>query len=924
MKNIKGTIRLLCLSVCMMLSSVSVSAQQFTITTVSSVDRLPVSGVNCLMQDEEGYMWYGTNDAGLCRDDGYQVMSFGYNTAPDVMHNSDVLCIIDGGDQRIWFGTREGLYILDKRTYTISKVNDDVDHLRIVRLAKASDNSIWVIASSHIIHLSPAGETLGLYDSMHNGSARTTHEIFVDKDDNVWVAQWKGDLLLKKAGEKEFKIIEGMKGLDAFYIAQDTLSGRYYVGTWGYGIYRIEPDMQTVTPTSIDDGCFASLLIDPRRNIMWATTYNRGVRCFSFFNDDVYEMNTRFDDQLHMPMVTGDIIRDRFGNPWIPGYSVSTFAICYSNNQIDSRKIYANRNSFGMPVITDVIDVKTHAWLLRESGGVVYYDFLKDESEKLEFCSDTAVIAPAPDGDVFVVNKDRNLWRISKKYIGYEQKTWGHVNFNPNSMVYSASDSILYVGGKNGRLAAARSGQNSTILLDSLGWIFKVCESVDMRSLYALSYTKGVLRIDKNTLETTTLAPNDSKLSDIAVSASGSLWVSSYLGKLYKIVDDQAVEFPEFESPSGESVLSMTFDELDHLWLLSKSFVREIDVATGAMRTIYANDNQLGMQTFESMAASEGGVTVAGVGGVARIRSSSNLREASREVRTAVSEYSYGGKRFIVDYGQDLIVIPADSSDFVTISLTNFDYLKAANNEFRVKIDGLSRDWVTLKRGENEIQIQSLGKGTYKIMVMSTDGFGKWGKPAELMTIERLPAWWESWWAYTIYAFLFLLLLYGIWRFNRDMHERRLRFENLLSRYDELQRQVKQTVITFDETDEKDDSADETEEIKPELSIFDSELLRHAISIIDKNLSNENYSVDEFASDMCMSRMTLYRKIYSISGQTPSDLIRSYRLDKAAKLLQSTNYSIPVISDRVGFSTPRYFSTCFKNKYGVLPKDFRK
>ena len=243
MKNIKGTIRLLCLSVCMMLSSVSVSAQQFTITTVSSVDRLPVSGVNCLMQDEEGYMWYGTNDAGLCRDDGYQVMSFGYNTAPDVMHNSDVLCIIDGGDQRIWFGTREGLYILDKRTYTISKVNDDVDHLRIVRLAKASDNSIWVIASSHIIHLSPAGETLGLYDSMHNGSARTTNEIFVDKDENGWVAQGKGDLLLKKAGEKEFKIIEGMKGLDAFYLAQDTLSGRYYVGTWGYGIYRIEPDL---------------------------------------------------------------------------------------------------------------------------------------------------------------------------------------------------------------------------------------------------------------------------------------------------------------------------------------------------------------------------------------------------------------------------------------------------------------------------------------------------------------------------------------------------------------------------------------------------------------------------------------------------------------------------------------------------------
>ncbi len=923
MKNIKDNIRLFFLFACMVFVSANVSAQQFTITSVSSSERLPVSGVNCLMQDDEGYMWYGTNDAGLCRDDGYQVVSFGYNAAPDIMHNSDVLCILDGGDQRIWFGTREGLYILDKRTYTISKTIDEVDHLRIVRLAKASDNSIWVIASARIAHLSQSGELLGLYDSMHNGSARTTNDIFVDKDDNVWVAQWKGDLLLKKAGEEEFKIVEGLKGLDAFYVAQDTVSGCYYIGTWGYGIYRIEPDMKKVIPTSIDDGCFSSLLVDSRRNILWATTYNQGVRCYSRFNDDLYELHTRFDEQLHMPMVTGNIISDRFSNPWVPGYSVNTFAICYSNNQIDSRKIYANRNSFGMPVITDVVDAGTHAWLLRESGGVVYYDSKKDEGEKLEFCSDTAVVAPASDGRVFVVNKDRNIWLISKKYVGYEQETWGHLNFNANSMVYSASDRVLYVGGKNGRLAAARRGQNPTILLDSLGWIFKVCESVDMRSLYALSYIKGVMRIDKTTLETTILAPNDYKFSDIAVSASGSLWVSSYLGKLYKIVDDQAVECPEFESPNGESVLRMTFDELDHLWLLSKSFVREIDVATGAMRTIYATDNQLGMQTFEGLTASEGGVTVAGVGGIARIRSSSNLREASRGVRMAISEYSYGGKRFIVGYGQDRIVIPADLSDFVTVSLTNFDYLKAANNEFKVKIEGLSRDWVTLKRGENEIQIQSLGKGTYRIMVMATDGFGKWGEPCELMTIERLPAWWESWWAYTIYILLLLLLLYGIWRFNRDMHERRLRFESLLSRYSELERKVQQT----DTTSEKEcdgESADEMDDNQSQLSIFDSELLEQAISMIEKNISNENYSVDEFASDMCMSRMTLYRKIYSVSGQTPSDLIRSYRLDKAAKLLQSTNYSVVDISERVGFSSSRYFSTCFKNKYGVLPKDFRK
>lgn len=910
--------------ICLFAFSILANAQQFSITQVPSYDRLPVAGVNCLLQDEEGYMWYGTNQAGLCRDDGYQIMTFGYNAAPEILSNPDVLCMGDAGNQRIWFGTREGLYILDKHSYKISVANEELAHRRMSDLACAKDGTVWAVSSSHIYHMAPDGTMLATYESMQGDSPRTTNDIYVDSHNTVWVTQWKGELLRMKSGEKVFKPVNDMSGLNAFCIVEDTLQNCYYVGTWGSGIYILKENGESVEPSPIKEGFIASLLLDNRRGILWATTYNQGVQCYGFFENGLEEMETLYDDQLHMPMIIGKMIEDRFENPWVPGYSVNTFAICHSNNRMDSRKITVNDGTFDMPVVIDVVDAGKNAWLLRESGGVSCYDFAKDYSEKLTFCSDTAVIAPAPNGHVFVVNKDRRIYDISKSGSDFESQYMGRLGFNANVLLYSEADKLLYIGGKNGSLAVGNGKDDPRVICDSLGWIFKICESVDMSSLYLLTYTKGILRLDKNMQDVEVLVPNDYRFSDIAVSASGAVWASSNIGKLYSIEKGRAVECPQFSTPNGEAIQKLVFDELDHLWLMSKNFVRETDVTTGAVRTIYANDNQLGMHAFENISASEGGVTICGVGGIARVKSSSDINKPGKYVRIAVSEYSYGNKRFVVNYGQNEIVIPADSSDYVSISLTSFDYLKAENSEFKFKIEGVNKEWVKLKRGDNEIHMQKVAKGTYKVWVMTTDAFGYWCDPVELLTIRRLPAWWESWWAYVIYTILVLLLIYGIWRFNREMHERRLRFEYLLGVYHELEKKVEEYETDTMQDEDEDVSTDEMDDNKSEeVSFFNDQLLQKAISTIEKNIANEDYSVDEFASDMCMSRMTLYRKIYAASGQTPSDLLRSYRLDKAAKMLRSTTLSVVEISEKVGFSSPRYFSVCFKKKYGVLPKDFR-
>lgn len=103
----------------------------------------------------------------------------------------------------------------------------------------------------------------------------------------------------------------------------------------------------------------------------------------------------------------------------------------------------------------------------------------------------------------------------------------------------------------------------------------------------------------------------------------------------------------------------------------------------------------------------------------------------------------------------------------------------------------------------------------------------------------------------------------------------------------------------------------------------DEDLLNRFVEHINKNMSDINLSIDDIASDMCMSRSNLFRKIKQITGMGPNEYMRLARLKRAAELLQERRHSIADICMLVGFNSPSYFSSCFKKQYGCLPKDYK-
>jgi AraC-like DNA-binding protein len=104
----------------------------------------------------------------------------------------------------------------------------------------------------------------------------------------------------------------------------------------------------------------------------------------------------------------------------------------------------------------------------------------------------------------------------------------------------------------------------------------------------------------------------------------------------------------------------------------------------------------------------------------------------------------------------------------------------------------------------------------------------------------------------------------------------------------------------------------------------DAEFLRKVVVIVEKNLTDYEFDVEQLARQMAVSRRQLFRKFKAVAGCTPNVFIRDLRLKRAAQLLRESQLTVSEIIYAVGFSDPKYFRTIFRERFGVLPGEYSK
>lgn len=316
------------------------------------------------------------------------------------------------------------------------------------------------------------------------------------------------------------------------------------------------------------------------------------------------------------------------------------------------------------------------------------------------------------------------------------------------------------------------------------------------------------------------------------------------------------------------------------------------------------------------------------------------------------------------------VVLRHDDNLF-SIQMASDQGLINNRSQYVYRLEGFSDKWMKTDPDNPDITFAGLSPGSYKLVVKLLDDCNQMGTEESSLDIVIRPPFWMTWWAYLLYlAVIAALARYVHLRSTRKLrlekmkmeqeNEKRKRletadaynnmsgdlrpcFDGIFMKLDSLMRtevnehryEQQQEVLSDVESlmtkvhELNGKTEEKTEYIKPTITetqivSLDQQLVNSATDYVESNMANGDITVETMSVALNMSRVHLYKRLLAITGQTPSEFIRDIRLRHAEKLILKSQLSVSEISYRVGFNNPRSFSKYFKEKYGVIPSQYKR
>lgn len=259
--------------------------------------------------------------------------------------------------------------------------------------------------------------------------------------------------------------------------------------------------------------------------------------------------------------------------------------------------------------------------------------------------------------------------------------------------------------------------------------------------------------------------------------------------------------------------------------------------------------------------------------------------------------------RLDLPYGSRSFSLSFASPNYANMGMTHYRY--------RLIHGYTDSPWIYLssRHVAGEVSFQFLPAGHYRLEIQSSLLNSSWSRSAVMEIVVHSP-WYWNFWSKSLY--LLILLLVGYYDYT-------------------MRKQRAAMMVALRLQEERNKFTPEEEEFPKRtfnprdlhLPTADEELMLRVMDKLESHLSDSDYGVEALSSDVGMARVTLYRKIKMITGQTPVSFIRTIRLKRSVQYLNAGK-NVNETSFLVGFSDVAYFRKCFKDMYGSLPKSFEQ
>lgn len=916
------------------------AASNIRITPVPSLPQLPVSAIHRIFQDSEGLMWYGTVN-GLCCDDGYQisVIRSDINT-PGLLNDNTIQCIAEGEPGKIWFGTDHGAYILDKANRQITSLSPEILQRSFINnIWKTSDGDLWIATSNKLLRYAPTGRL------------KKTHLLYDHKEAPSWVAGFC------ETRQKQILITIGREGiyqydakLDTFTqfappppsrnltcIIQDRTHNYFWVGTYSDGVLLFNPSAPKdslytsfslpVNPAEKKDGCVLYLTQD-RNNDLWMTTMTSLV---SMRYDATHHSLQQTDFRL--PSIYGgmlnEIYKDKEENLWVASFDGKSFIVHFSENAPEEYSLPAlQKRIIFQPAIMSLSDSgEGKMWISQERIGLGLYDLIHD---KVTFHNDFQALSQLSLGAIKHMSKsqrEHNVWIVPEgKQIIYEFGRKGmqmkHVRTlklpadRPKShftQTYEDREGTLWAGTNQGLYAFSLHDNACHTICDTLGQVSCIKEG-KQGNLWIGTSNKGLYKLQKKGHWEKIHSPLS--ITSLSMQEDSLIWMGTQEGGVYSLnlQTGKLTDHTRLCGLNGNIVNQLEFDVYGHLWIDTNQKLIEYNPKNHSFSTYLTTDNSMLLRRFIPTAickGDDGRIYFGGIPGICAVTPSARLDQDSKNIPTFITGVYVMGKP--IANGNSLTLQP-DEYD-LDIHFSSLDYLNARKIRYAYRLAGLDKEWNYTTVGQHTVSYKHLPHGNYVFEVKATDGYGIWSEKITRLHIERLPAFYQTRWAI---AFYILVVIAGIFVGLR-FYLRRMKLKN-----EELYADSAELMKMRSYLDEKPVPQTEVRISEIEFAKLDEILLGNILKAVEESLSEADFDVQHLAEKVNMSRSTLTRKLKAITGLTPLEYIRRVKMQHACRMLKDPHATVNEVALALGYYNRKYFTSCFKEEYGITPSEYQK
>lgn len=796
---------------------------------ITSEDGLSQGTVETIIQDDQGYIWLGTND-GLCRYNGYEFKIYKHDEElENSITNNYIVDIKQDNSGNIWVGTANGLSKIDTKTDLITNynMNDEeksLSHYNIGDILITKSGDVLVGTSDGLnIYNEKKDEFYRIFNKDSDLSSQFIRSLAEDENQNIWVATNNGidkidiknnkNIISFKTGDGKFDISE-----NDIYVVRYDPKGYIWAGALKEGLNRIDINTNEVKQYKNDDrdekslpGNYVKDILRDSSGNLWVGTdnglakYNEQTENFATYKNKIYDKTSLVNDEVF------SIQEDESGLIWVGTYAgISMFD---PNTNIEHyKKDPFDENSISDNSIHGIYEDKDGLlWVGTNSKGV---NVINRKNYNVKHLNKTSKDYPISDDNINdIVGIDNKIFIATKNGLNEVDKDLKTINIyntedgicnNNITALFADSKKNVWIGTANG-ISVLNTNTNEIIDITDIltnhniedQYIKVIYEDSKGNYWVGCFIDGGLVKIDPNkrTIENyrnkkedkTSISSNN--IRSIVEDKNGNIYIGTSYG-LNKLNESNNTfeRYSEKDGLSNNTVYGLLVDDNNNLWASTNLGISKLDTNTMTFETFNIIDGFQGNE-FNGRAYyknKSGELFFGGINGLNIFRPNDINR--SRYVPTVIfDEFKVNGKVYKDINNQEFKY----NENTINISVFISNYKNTKNIQYMYKLEGVSDSWDISR--SNNINYSDLAPGTYTLKIKARIYSGKVSDESAVKFIIKLPIW-KSKAAILIYLIIITIVIYrtinSVKRLDNLVKNKTLQLTKEMEKNDKLLKKV--------------------------------------------------------------------------------------------------------------------------------------